>query len=131
MVYFKICFSSRNSFCEDFFTVFTPAIQIQNKKACNHKASLYESATTVFNFTRPLGVFHQEKIVFWLPSIIPYMARRQNFLLSVLQTCKGFCVFKISVIVHNRYCVKYSLSYTADYTGTCPENPVIFWLIRR
>ena len=35
--------------------------------------------TTVFNFARPLGVFHQEKIVFWLPSIIPYMARRQNF----------------------------------------------------
>ena len=57
MVYFKICFSSRNSFCEDFFKVFTPAIQIQNKKACNHKASLYESVTTVFNFTRPLGGF--------------------------------------------------------------------------
>ena len=35
--------------------------------------------TTVFNFTRPLGVFHQKKIVFRLPSIIPYMARRQNF----------------------------------------------------
>ena len=34
--------------------------------------------TTVFNFTRLLGVFHQEKIVFRLPSIIPYMARRQN-----------------------------------------------------
>ena len=26
--------------------------------------------TTVFDFTRPLGVFHQKKIVFWLPSII-------------------------------------------------------------
>ena len=31
----------------------------------------------------------------------------------------------------NRYCVKCSLSYTADYTGTCPKSPVIFWLIRR
>ena len=26
--------------------------------------------TTVFNFTRPLGVFHQKKIMFRLPSII-------------------------------------------------------------
>ena len=43
-----------------------------------------------------------------------------KLLLSVLQTCKGFCVFKLSVIVHNSYCVKCSLSYTADYTGTCP-----------
>ena len=55
--------------------------------------------------------------MFRLPSIIPYMVRRQNF------SCrsKGFCVFKISVIVHNRYCVKCSRSYTADYTGTCPK----------
>ena len=36
-------------------------------------------------------------------------------LLSVLQICNGFCVFKISVIVHNSYCVKCSLSYTALY----------------
>ena len=83
--------------------------------------------TTVFNFTRPLGIFHQEKTVFRLPSIIPYMVRRQNF----SHRSKGFCVFKISVIVHNRYCVKCSRSYTADYTGTCPKSPVIFWLIRR
>ena len=53
-----------------------------------------------------------------------------KLLLSVLQTCKGFCVFKISVIVHNTYCVKCSLSYTADYTDTCPKSPLIFWLIR-
>ena len=53
------------------------------------------------------------------------------FLLSVLQTGKGFCVFKISVIVHNIYCLKFSLSYTADYTGTCPKSSVIFWLIHR
>ena len=29
-----------------------------------------------------------------------------------------------------RFCVKCCLSYTADYTGTCPKSPVIFWLIR-
>ena len=40
-------------------------------------------------------------------------------------------VFKISVIVHNTYCVKCSLSYTTDYTGTCSKSPVIVWLIRR
>ena len=28
------------------------------------------AVTTVFDFTRPLGVFHEKKIVFWLPSII-------------------------------------------------------------
>ena len=56
--------------------------------------------------------------MFRLPSIIPYMVRRQNF------SCrsKGFCVFKLSVIVHNRYCVKCSLFYTADYTGTYPKK---------
>ena len=73
-----------------------------------------------------LGGFHQEKIVFWLPSIIPYMARRQNF---SCRSCISVCVFKISVIVHNRFCVRCSLSYTADYTSTCPKSPVIFWLI--
>ena len=62
------------------------------------------------NFTRPLGVFHQEKIVFRLPSIIPYMACRQNF------SCRSRkLAIKISVIVRNTYCVKYSLSYTALY----------------
>ena len=30
----------------------------------------YRAVTTVFNFTRPWGVFHQKKIVFRLPSII-------------------------------------------------------------
>ena len=72
------------------------------------------------------GFFIKEKIVFRLPSIIPYMAHRQNF-----SCCKGFCVFKISVVVHNTYCVKCSLSYTADYTSTCPKSPVILWLFRR
>ena len=36
---------------------------------------------------RPLGVFHQEKIVFRLPSITPYMVRRQNF------SCRSCFVF--------------------------------------
>ena len=54
-----------------------------------------------------------------LPSIIPYMASRQNFSCRSCKLAKdlaGFCVFKISAIVHNTYCVKCSLSYTANYT---------------
>ena len=111
--------------------LFQACAKLKRYKSFTKYFSLYvriiNYLTTVFNFTRPLGIFHQEKTVFRLPSIIPYMVRRQNF------SCrsKGFCVFKISVIIHNRYCVKCSLSYTADYTGTCPKSPVIFWLIRR
>ena len=50
-----------------------------------YTALQHTALTSIFNFTRPLGVFHQEKTVFRLPSIIPYMARRQK-------SC--FCVFK-------------------------------------
>ena len=45
------------------------------------------------------GCFHQEKIVFWLPSIIPYMARRENF---PCRSCKNI----ETISVHNTYCVK-------------------------
>ena len=48
------------------------------------------------------------------------------------RSCK--LAIKISVIVHNAYCVKQvkcSLSYTTDYTGTCPKSPLIFWPICR
>ena len=50
--------------------------------------------TTVFNFTRPLGVFHQDKIVFRLPSIIPYMVRRQNFSCRFCKLAKDFAFLK-------------------------------------
>ena len=43
-------------------------------------------------------------------------------------------VVVVVISVHNTYCVKIlkcSLSYTADYTDTCPKSPLIFWLIRR
>ena len=36
----------------------------------NNVASVCMGLTTVFDFMRPLGVFHQNKIVFRLPSII-------------------------------------------------------------
>ena len=39
--------------------------------------------TTVFNFTLPLGIFHQEKTVFRLPSIIPYMVRQKTSLVGL------------------------------------------------
>ena len=32
--------------------------------------SYFHIVSTVFDFTRPLGVFHQKKIVFRLPSIV-------------------------------------------------------------
>ena len=109
-----------------YFTDFGLKFNVTKKDKKQFNISMKKvSFTTVFNFTRSLGIFHQEKIVFRLLSIIPYIARRQNF---SCQSCN--CVYKISVIVHNTYCVKCSLSYTADYTGTCLKNPVIFWLIR-
>ena len=88
-----------------------------------------QALTTVFNFTQPLG----EKIVFRLPSIIPYIACQQNFSCRFCKLAKpkDFVFLKYGSSSHNTYCVKCSLSYTADYTGTCPKSPVIFWLIRR
>ena len=59
-------------------------------------ASVWCYITIVFNFTQPLGVFHQEEIVFRLPSIIPYMVRRQNVSCRSCKLAKS----KISVIVH-------------------------------
>ena len=41
----------------------------QSKKHIN-LLKVFLGVTTVFDFTRPLGVFHQKKIVFRLPSII-------------------------------------------------------------
>ena len=35
------------------------------------------------------------------------------------------------LLSNNTYCVKCSLSHTADYAGTCPKRPLISWLIRR
>ena len=39
-------------------------------KVEGHEMGVNFTITTVFNFTRPLGVFHQKKTVFRLPSII-------------------------------------------------------------
>ena len=73
------------------------------------------------------GVFHQEKTCVSAAVNHTIYGVSTKLLLLV----KEFCVFKISVIVHNTYCVKCSLSYTADYTGNLPEKSFIFWLIRR
>ena len=53
-------------------------------------------------------------------TIYTYGASTKTSLVSI----KDF----VSVIVHNRYCVKCSLSYTADYTGTCPKSSVMYLL---
>ena len=82
-----------------------------------------------FRFYATIGVFYQKKIVFRLPSIKLYMARRQNFSCRSCKLARSLCL--ISVIVHNTYCVKCSLSYTADYTGLCSKSLFIFWLIRQ
>ena len=53
-----------------------------------------KTVTIVFNFARPLGIFHQEKIVFRLPSIIPYIARRPICTVSICKLAKDSVFLK-------------------------------------
>ena len=62
--------------------------------------------TTVFSFTRPLGVFSSgENCVSAAVNHTIYGALTK-LLLSVLQTCKGFCVFTL------RNCKMFSLLHS-------------------
>ena len=67
---------------------------------------------TVFNFTRPLGGFSSGENCFSAAVNHTTYGASTKLLLSILQTCKGVYVFKISVIVHNTYCVKCSKMFS-------------------